>query len=90
MLFRSRVLEDKDIKTACQQACPSEAIVFGNVNDPNSAISQTRSANQQRMFYALEQIHVLPNINYLTKVRNTATLAAHEAEEAHSAEAKQS
>ena len=59
-----------DIKTACQQSCPTNAIVFGNVNDSKSAITQTRSDNQLRLFYSLEQLHVLPNVNYLAKVRN--------------------
>ena len=61
-----------DIQTACQQACPTEAIVFGNANDKDSKISTTRVASNQRIFYGLEDIHVLPNVNYLAKVRHTA------------------
>lgn len=61
-----------DIKTACQQACPTNAIVFGNVNDKNSPISKIRNEEQtERVFYALEQLHVLPSVSYLAKVRNT-------------------
>jgi MoCo/4Fe-4S cofactor protein with predicted Tat translocation signal len=61
-----------DIKTACQQACPTNAIVFGNVNDKNSPISKIRNEEQKdRLFYSLEQIHVLPNVSYLAKIRNT-------------------
>jgi MoCo/4Fe-4S cofactor protein with predicted Tat translocation signal len=67
-----------DIRTACQQACPSEAIVFGNVNDKNSHIVGTRTDNSQRLFYALEELHVLPNVNYLAKVRNTDVIRAEE------------
>ncbi|WP_276479619.1 TAT-variant-translocated molybdopterin oxidoreductase [Paraflavitalea pollutisoli] len=66
-----RPLEDEDVKTACQQACAADAIVFGNANNPNSAVSQARTQNKLRLFHALEQIHVLPNINYLAKVRNS-------------------
>ena len=66
----SRPLEDGDIKTACQQACPTDAIVFGNANSQHSAISITRAENPLRTFYSLEQLHVLPNVNYLAKVRN--------------------
>jgi molybdopterin-containing oxidoreductase family iron-sulfur binding subunit len=66
----SRPLEDADIKTACQQACPTDAIVFGNANSKHSAISITRLENPLRTFYSLEQLHVLPNVNYLAKVRN--------------------
>ncbi len=69
----SRPLEDSDIKTACQQACPTDAIVFGNVNSKHSAISITRAENPLRTFYSLEQLHVLPNVNYLAKVRNLDT-----------------
>ena len=72
-----RTLTDGDVKTACQQACPSDAIVFGNVNNPESEISKVRADNNKRLFYSLEQIHVMPNVTYLTKVRNTEELAAH-------------
>jgi MoCo/4Fe-4S cofactor protein with predicted Tat translocation signal len=68
----NRPLKDmEDIKTACQQSCPTEAIVFGNVNDKQSRILNTRADNAHRLFYALEELHVLPNVNYLAKVRNT-------------------
>jgi molybdopterin-containing oxidoreductase family iron-sulfur binding subunit len=61
-----------DIKTACQQACPTNAIVFGNVNDKKSPISKIRNEEQtNRVFYALEQLHVLPSVSYLAKIRNT-------------------
>ena len=61
-----------DIKTACQQACPTNAIVFGNVNDKKSPVSVIRNEEQtNRVFYTLEQIHVLPNVSYLAKIRNT-------------------
>jgi MoCo/4Fe-4S cofactor protein with predicted Tat translocation signal len=59
-----------DLKVACQQSCPTEAIVFGNVNDSKSAVSEHRAINFQRNFYSLEQLHVMPNVNYLAKVRN--------------------
>ncbi len=62
-----------DVKTACQQACPTDAIVFGNINDKQSTVYQHRADNQGRLFYALEMLHVLPNVSYLAKVRNTDT-----------------
>jgi len=67
-----------DVRTACQQSCPSDCIVFGNVNDPNSAISKVRRENPLRLFYSLEQLHVMPNVNYLAKVRNRDEVSAHE------------
>jgi MoCo/4Fe-4S cofactor protein with predicted Tat translocation signal len=63
-----------DVKTACQQACPTDAIVFGNVNDTQSDIYKHRADNQGRLFYVLEMIHTLPNVSYLAKVRNTDNL----------------
>lgn len=66
----SRPLIDADIKTACQQSCPTDAIVFGNANSGHSAISMMRKDNSQRLFYSIEQVHTLPNVNYLAKVRN--------------------
>jgi molybdopterin-containing oxidoreductase family iron-sulfur binding subunit len=68
----NRTLKDNvDIQVACQQACPTEAIVFGNSNDKDSKISTTRVDSKQRVFYGLEDLHVLPNVNYLAKVRHT-------------------
>ena len=66
----SRPMVDSDIKVACQQACPTHAITFGNANDKHSAISMARVENPNRQFYVLEQLHVLPNVTYMAKVRN--------------------
>ncbi|MEI7669482.1 MAG: 4Fe-4S dicluster domain-containing protein, partial [Pseudomonadota bacterium] len=63
-----RVLRDGDIKTACQTACPSDAIVFGNVNDESSLVRKLKE--DERTFYVLQDIHTLPSIGYMTKVRN--------------------
>jgi molybdopterin-containing oxidoreductase family iron-sulfur binding subunit len=66
----SRPMVDNDIKVACQQSCPTNAITFGNANDKHSAITKVRVDNPNRSFYVLEQLHVLPNVTYLAKVRN--------------------
>ena len=66
----NRVLADSDIKTSCQQACPTQAIVFGNSNNSKSEITKTRQENEHRLYHVLEELHVLPNISYLAKVRN--------------------
>ncbi|MBI5370869.1 MAG: TAT-variant-translocated molybdopterin oxidoreductase [Sphingobacteriales bacterium] len=71
---QDRPLKDGDAKTACQSACAANAIVFGNVHDSSSAIAKTRKENANRGFYVLEQLHVLPNVSYLAKVRNTDEL----------------
>jgi molybdopterin-containing oxidoreductase family iron-sulfur binding subunit len=68
----NRPIKDQEVKTACMQACPTHAIEFGNVNDKESKIAKLRNEEQKnRKFYVLEQLHVLPNINYLSKIRNT-------------------
>jgi MoCo/4Fe-4S cofactor protein with predicted Tat translocation signal len=62
----------RNVQTACSQACPTNAISFGNVNDKESDVYKIRNADQKhRAFYVLDQLHVLPNVNYLAKVRNT-------------------
>lgn len=81
----SRPMVDSDIKTACQQACPTNAIVFGNANDKESAISKVRTQEgYNRNYYVLEQLHVLPNVSYLAKVRNTDRVVGNH-EEGHGA-----
>ena len=67
----NRPLKDGDAKTACMTACSADAIVFGNAHDKESRVSKIRQDNPQRSFYVLEQLHVLPNVTYLAKVRNT-------------------
>lgn len=69
--MENRELGADEVQTACAQACPTSAIVFGNVNRPDATVSQIRKNNPQRVFYVLEQLHTLPNINYLAKIRNS-------------------
>jgi MoCo/4Fe-4S cofactor protein with predicted Tat translocation signal len=69
--LENREFQDGDVQTACQQACPTDAIVFGNVNDNKSRVTSIRKENTQRLFYVIEQLHTLPNVNYLAKVRNS-------------------
>jgi molybdopterin-containing oxidoreductase family iron-sulfur binding subunit len=77
----NRTLEDMvDIQTACQQACPTDAIVFGNANDSKSLISVTRSSHAQRVYHVIEEVHTLPNVNYLAKVRHTEKVYGAEVE----------
>ncbi|GAA4464840.1 TAT-variant-translocated molybdopterin oxidoreductase [Nemorincola caseinilytica] len=72
-----RPMMDGEAKTACQQSCPSDCITFGNVNDKESEIYKIRRNEQiERTFYVLEHVHTLPNINYLSRVRNTAEIVA--------------
>ena len=66
---QNRHLTDGDIVTACQDACPTNAISFGDINNENSEVYKI--ANDERGFKVLEELHVMPSITYLTKVRNT-------------------
>ncbi|MES2512738.1 MAG: TAT-variant-translocated molybdopterin oxidoreductase [Bacteroidota bacterium] len=59
---------DGSIKTACQQACPTNAIMFGDVNDEASAINTWR--NDDKNYFLLEEVGVKPTVSYLLKVRN--------------------
>ena len=64
----SRSVRDGELKTACQQSCPSDAIVFGNINDKNSKVSLV--SQDPRGYYVLEELNVKPSVTYLTKIRN--------------------
>lgn len=64
----NRPLLDGEVKTACQTACPADAIVFGNLNDKESEV--TKLNEDDRTFYVLADLHTLPSIGYMTKVRN--------------------
>ncbi len=64
-----RKLVDSDIKTACQQSCPTNAIWFGDLNDETSAITVLRKEDE-RNYFILEELGIKPTVSYLTKVRN--------------------
>ena len=65
-----RNLADGDIKTACQQSCPADAIVFGDLNDPASKVRKL--VDGPRHHRVLEELNVKPTVGYLTIVRNRA------------------
>ncbi len=83
---------DGEIVTACAQSCPTEAITFGDMNDPESRISKLlKIEGEARAFQMLEEINVKPSVSYLTKIRNKdvdhaiaeAHTEAHDHAEAH-------
>ncbi len=61
-------IQDGAIVTACEQACPTEAIVFGNANDKNSRVAKLKA--QQRNYSLLGELNARPRTTYLAAVRN--------------------
>jgi molybdopterin-containing oxidoreductase family iron-sulfur binding subunit len=63
-----RKIQDGEIKTACQQVCPAEAIVFGDINDPASRVSQLKA--NTRNYGLLEETNTKPRTSYLARLKN--------------------
>ena len=66
--LEGRPVKDGDIKTACQTACPTEAIIFGDMNDPESRV--TKMFKHERAYALLEEWNAAPSVRYLAKIRN--------------------
>jgi molybdopterin-containing oxidoreductase family iron-sulfur binding subunit len=81
--LEDRALRDGDVVTACQQACPSRAITFGDMHDPASAVLKVKES--PRGYHILEEINVRPAVTYLAKVlrREPVAHAAAGGEEQH-------
>jgi molybdopterin-containing oxidoreductase family iron-sulfur binding subunit len=62
-------LKDGDVKTACQVACPTSAIVFGDLNNPESAVAKIFKS-EPRSYPLLEEWNAAPSVRYMSKVRN--------------------
>ncbi|MEI6507907.1 MAG: 4Fe-4S dicluster domain-containing protein, partial [Bacteroidota bacterium] len=88
--MENRTMKDGDVKTACQQSCPANAIVFGDMFDENSEISKLQ--NNDRSYVMLEEYDIKPSVSYFTKIRNVNEAIAGEfkgkTEEHHSEEHK--
>lgn len=70
-----RKVVDGDIETACSSACPTHAIIFGDLNDKGTEVSKGSKVSERaadpRAYILLEEVGTKPNVYYLTKVRNT-------------------
>ena len=78
-----RAVEDGDraLNPACVNACPTETLVFGNLNDPDSKVSKMRAKESQsegRGYALLEELGTNPNVVYLKKVEEDAEVNAHD------------
>lgn len=62
-------LKGSDVRTACQDACPTNAIQFGDMNDKESEFQKYR--NHELGYYVLEELNIKPNVTYIAKLRNT-------------------
>ena len=69
-------IEDGTVVTACAQACPTEAIVFGDLNDPQSQVSRLfNKQTSKRAYVLLDELHTKPRLRYLAKLRNPSPAA---------------
>ena len=69
-------IEDGAVVTACQQACPTQAIVFGDLNDPRSRVAQL--SKSKLSYDLLEELNTKPRVKYLARVKNPAVDHSHD------------
>jgi molybdopterin-containing oxidoreductase family iron-sulfur binding subunit len=67
---QGRAVSGANVRTACQEACPASAIVFGDMSDPASAVSLHRA--HPAGYTVLEEVNARPNVTYIARLRNTS------------------
>ncbi len=82
--LEERPLKDGEIKTACQTACPTDAIIFGDMNNPESQVAKL--FKHDRSYALLEEWNAAPAVRYMAKIRNNgeSAPAAHDSKGGHS------
>ncbi|MBI4473923.1 MAG: 4Fe-4S dicluster domain-containing protein [Acidobacteria bacterium] len=71
--IEGRTLRDGDVRTACEQSCPADAIVVGDLNDPKSRVSEWARSN--RAYRLLTHLNIEPAVRYLARIRNSGRQA---------------
>jgi Fe-S-cluster-containing dehydrogenase component len=66
--LENRKVQDGEIVTACQAVCPTDVIVFGDINDPKSRVSRLKA--DQRSYGVLEELNTKPRTSYLAHLKN--------------------
>jgi len=73
-------IKDGEIQTACQETCPTDAIIFGDLNDPNSRVAKLFA--EKRTYGLLEDLNTVPRVRYMSRVRNAERAVAEHGHEA--------
>jgi molybdopterin-containing oxidoreductase family iron-sulfur binding subunit len=76
-----RPLQDGEILTACQQACPTQAIEFGDVNEPASRVARAHA--NPRAYAMLAELNIKPRTHYLARIRNPHPALAEKRQDHH-------
>jgi molybdopterin-containing oxidoreductase family iron-sulfur binding subunit len=72
-----REIGDGEVVTACQQACPSDAITFGNYKEESSSVSTLARQGEDRAYHALQELNTRPAVTYLAQVRREKNEGVH-------------
>ncbi|MDH5717976.1 MAG: 4Fe-4S dicluster domain-containing protein [Spirochaetia bacterium] len=66
----NRKISEEDLRTACQQGCPADAITFGDVNDAKTKVSQLEK--DARSYKIIQEVNTMPMVTFMSKVKNKA------------------